>query len=237
MLSIKHIQSEWDNKSRDPLYKFDQDFLELVADKPFSDMKMLPDIRVDHLDEGKPHAFFAHRYHDGDLISFVHHDNPLYPENCSGKPIGHKYHDGCGFAGAVMEFELKTGLVKVKGAWSSGEYHWNQVSPNDPRLHCAVYTPDYEHTASSASVKVDLVLSLIKKQNLPYVLVTGLGVDNNPLDYEIVHKDDVAQFILNGGIHPIWMKKREERGEPIRRWLGQSEEQFRAGIENAKVWR
>jgi hypothetical protein len=204
-------------------------------DKPWKQSRIL------HTDGDSSYYFYVSQYFDR-LISFVHH-NAINDDmcDCSAKAIGpHHEYSFCGYGGAVFTYTLEDGSVhKVRGPWSSGDYHYNEVVPEIDHVVHAIIQRDKSYSVSS-NVPIVILLQLMK--DTPYSLVRGLVPSDRP-GYEIVHNDDVEDFIATNGRLPY------ERGGskppiPIKgsktalnaRWGGQTEESMKIARENAKVF-
>lgn len=193
-MRIRTLQGTWDKKQGRGKYIGDQSYLELEITQPLDTLK-LEDFRIPHLDQEGVYDFWGHQY-AFDVISFNHH-NAQNLDNCDHKPVGHKDHNGCGYAGAVFEYTVEGITYKIKGAWSSNESHFYDITGN-LYTHCAIYEVGRLTGWGGLSIRVRQLIDFINEQELPYKLVQGLGSDLSTIEF--VHNDDVEKFIAQAGM-------------------------------------
>lgn len=195
-MRIRKLQGTWDARERKGpgVYIGDQTYIEMEIDGTLASIQG-EDLRISHT--CTPDAdFWVHQYPDESLITFIHHNSAII-DSCDFKPVGHKDHTMCGFAGSTSEYTVNGVLYKVVGGWTSNENHYNEVTGKE-YVHCAVFEKGRLTGWGPMYIPLSTLIKLIKEQKFPYKLVRGLGVDINTI--EVVHVDDVEKFIAQGGM-------------------------------------
>lgn len=195
-MRIKLLQGTWDKREGRGKYIGDQTYIQLEIDTKLQNIRNSNDFRVPHQCEGGQFDFWVHQYPDENLISFVHHNSQVL-DSCDYKPIGHKDHNGCGFAGATTTYNVDGVEYKIRGAWSSGSTHYNNVTHRH-YTECTVLESGQLGGWGGMNIPVSNLIKMIEDQKLPYKLVMGLGVSLNTI--EVVHNDDVERFISQAGM-------------------------------------
>jgi hypothetical protein len=174
MIKLKEVHGLYDREHKRKNWPWNQDHLDVEVDWDIYDLPSAYEM-IPHADG----IFFVRTLPDG-VRSFIHHSHDL------------SKNDGGALGGKVT---LTDGTeITVPGAWSSGSYHYNDVTLNDHLTEISLWGPRYKNSAMYAHLSVAVVHTLLA--DTEYMLVRGMQEKHV---YNIIHRDDKQEFKEKNG--------------------------------------